>query len=169
MTPSDDVPHGSPGSRQGLAGLLHEDTTIVGLECADALQAIEALGKLLKDQGFVEDGYVEDVIARERTFPTGLPSDPYPVALPHADPDHVVRTGLALAILKEPVAFAEMGSDGSRSVNVRIVLMMAIKEQKNQVELLRTIVQALQSPDMLAKLIAAKQPAEAVRTFKSIT
>lgn len=165
MTASEHAKRAAPGSQLRLADLLHEESTLVGLACRDAHQAIETLGELLKKQGYVEDGFVEDVLTREKTFPTGLPTDPFPVALPHADPDHVVRTGLALGILNAPVTFVEMGSDGSKTLDVQIVLMMAIKEQEKQVDLLRRIVQTLQSPDKLARMIAAETPAQAVRAF----
>src|SRR5699024_7589684 len=41
---------------------------------------------------------------------------------PHADPQHVVVPGLALATLARPVPFGEMGAVGG-SVDVRLVAM----------------------------------------------
>src|SRR6218665_1796555 len=55
--------------------------------------------------GYVRPRFGDGVAERERTFPTGLKMQGGGnVALPHTDPCHVLKAGVALATLKESVA-----------------------------------------------------------------
>lgn len=150
-----------------LVDLLHEETIAVGLDVAGAEDIIRQLAGLLLEQGCVEDGFAQDVIDREKTYPTGLPTRPIAVALPHADPDHVKKTSLALGVLRNPVPFGEMGSDGSTAVQAQIVILMAIKEREKQVKMLQAIARVFQSPAVLESLAATHHRKEALQVLRS--
>ena len=150
-----------------LVDLLREEMIAVGLDCTNAEDVIRQLASLLIERDCVEDGFAEDVIDREKVYPTGLPTRPVAVALPHADPDHVKKTSLALGVLRSPVAFGEMGSDGSTTVQAKIVILMAIKEREKQVKMLQAIARVFQSPDVLASLAATHHRQEALQVLLS--
>jgi len=63
--------------------------------------------------GYVSEEFAEDVWEREKIFPTGLPTQPFGVAIPHADPDHVKQSAVCLGILNSPVFFNQMGMESS--------------------------------------------------------
>lgn len=143
-----------------LSGLLHEATIVTGLTCRTAEEAIRALAALLVAGGSAEPGFADDVWAREQVYPTGLPTEPVKVALPHADPDHVLHTAIGVAVLAQPVPFGEMGTDGSVPLPVEILFMLAIKEREKQVEMLRTVAEMIQAPELLQSLKRATSPHE---------
>jgi PTS system galactitol-specific IIA component len=82
---------------------------------------IKLLGNALIKNGFAKDGLVKDVLARERKFPTGMNTE-IPIAIPHAGPEFTIKKGLAIATLKYPVKFREMGNP-EKVLDVRIVIM----------------------------------------------
>jgi len=141
-----------------LDGLLSERTIATGLVCQGAEEAIRALAALLVAEGCVAPAFADDVWAREQVYPTGLPTEPVRVALPHADPDHVLRTAIAVAVLAQPVAFGEMGSDGSSTLPVEILFMLAIKEREKQVGMICAVAETIQSPQLLQGLMRAAGP-----------
>lgn len=121
-----------------------------GFEAKDAAAAVQHLADVLERAGHVAEGYAAAVVEREATFPTGLPTEP-PVALPHADPDHVIRSAMAVGILRAPVAFHEMGNP-EHTLQVRIVFLLAVREKEEAAGLLRELALAFRDHARLARL-----------------
>ncbi|MDA4633637.1 PTS sugar transporter subunit IIA, partial [Escherichia coli] len=69
------------------------------------------------------------VLAREAALPTGLPLGlDNNVAIPHTDPEHVLKPGLAMATLCRPVAFCNM-EDPEEKLQVSVVFLMALNDK----------------------------------------
>ena len=85
--------------QRNLIDLIHENTTITHLTAENHEQVIRALVDKLHEHGLVELEFANDVLAREETFPTGLPTEPHAVAIPHADPQHVRESAVGVAVL----------------------------------------------------------------------
>src|SRR5438105_775240 len=100
------------------------------LEGSTAEAAIRALAQALAAQGHVRSTFEAAAVTRERRSPTGLPFPGAAVALPHAEPEHVVSPALAVATLAKPVKFRQMG-DPKTQLDVSLVVMPALtaKEQ----------------------------------------
>ncbi|KXG74652.1 Transcriptional regulator ManR [Fervidicola ferrireducens] len=131
--------------------LLNEDLIETELEAKNKEEVLEVLAKLLIVKGYVKDSYLKAILEREKVFPTGLPTDGVGVAIPHADIDHVLTSGIALAVLKSPVKFNVMGNP-TEEVDVRLVFMLAINEPKMQVNLLKNLISLFQDKNLLIKL-----------------
>lgn len=117
----------------------------------DAL--IRQLAKPLVTDGQVVDDFADHVLAREETFPTGLPTEPVGVAIPHTDHRHVRRNAIGLGILPEPVNFADMGG-GPEPVPVRVVFLLALGESNKQLNVLGWITDLIQDGDFMQELLA---------------
>jgi PTS system galactitol-specific IIA component len=129
-------------------------------------EAIKLLGGMMADEGFVEDLYWQDVYAREQKYPTGLPTQPFPIAIPHADPDRVIKGGIAVAVFNTPVKFRIMGSNEPDELNVSLVFMLALKDFKQQPAVIRDLLTLIQSKSRLTEIYQAKTPQE---IFTAIT
>lgn len=149
-----------------LKDLLQEDHILIGIEAADAQDAIKQLTAPLAASGHVEALFADDTWQRELTFPTGLPTQPLAVAIPHADPDHVNRSAVCIGVLKSPVLFGQMGTDGSTRLEVRLLFMLAIKEKEKQVDMIRQLITLIQSGDVLTGLANAASSAEAMSQIR---
>lgn len=119
----------------------------------NAEQALAYLGNQLVATGAVKDSYVKAVIDREAIFPTGLQFEDYGVAIPHTDSEHVNHTQLALMTLTEPVSFTQMATN-DQPVSVRLIIMLAIKDSHEQVDMLQKLITLLQNPDVVHDLLA---------------
>ena len=86
------------------------------------------------------------------------------IAIPHTDVSHVNKKGIAIATLKQPVEFVEMGTD-DEYVNAQVIFMLAVDE-KGHLELLQAILAVLQDQEVLKKLIKAKDAKEIIEIIK---
>lgn len=141
-----------------LLDLIQPENILLNLDVTDGAGVVEALTEAMETTGFVERMYAQDVLEREKVFPTGLPTEPIAVAIPHADPDHIHRSAVGIAMLAKPVAFGLMGTDGTEEVAAQVVFLLAIKEREKQVEMLQQLIQLIQSGEVLQEMMEAATP-----------
>jgi len=151
-----------------LIDLLKPEHILVGMDVSDAYSAIQELTEALVQSRHVTPEFADDVWEREQTFPTGLPTQPLAVAIPHADPDHVNRSAVCLGVTKSPVQFAQMGTDGSLILDTRIIFLLAIKEREKQVQMIQQLVNLIQNPGLLEELVKASSTGQALAQIHEI-
>lgn len=150
-----------------LLELLRPNHIRLHLQAADGFDAVRLLTEPLVESGHAEPAFAEDVWAREETFPTGLPTQPHAVAIPHADPDHVHQSAVCFGTLTAPVSFAQMGTDGSTTLAVQVIILLAIKEREKQAELIQQVVKLIQDGDLLTELLKAEDVDQAYQLIQS--
>lgn len=144
-----------------LTEYLVPDGLFLGQTAANANEVIGLLADHLEKTRTVRDSYGPAVLAREAIMPTGLPlNDSIAVAVPHTDPEHVLDSGIAVAILKRPVSFGSM-DDPDKTLPVRIVFALALRSKDEQLEMLLAVGKLLQDAERLQKLAAANTVDEA--------
>jgi len=122
--------------------VLSKELILVDLEATTAEQAIRALAETMQAKGYVKDTFVNAVLQREATYPTGMPTE-VPVGMPHTDVEHCLKPGIGLGILKNPVTFQAMG-DPSQSVSVHLVFLLSVVNPASQVKLLHKLIDFFQ-------------------------
>lgn len=116
-------------------------------------EALTFLSQQLTQKGYVTEEFTDAIISREAIFPTGLQFEHYGVAIPHTDSDYVRETKIAIMTLKEPVSFIQMATE-DQAVDVRVIIMLAIKEAHAQLDMLQRIIGFLQDPERVSKLLS---------------
>jgi galactitol PTS system EIIA component len=138
---------------------IDENIILVKESVKDKEEIIRKLGGLLLSNGFVKDTYTQAVYDRELVYPTGLKARVTGVAVPHTDTIHVNKPAVAIATLKNPIIFNGMGAPETE-VSVDIVLMLAIHDPKQVVNVLRKVIFVIEDDEALIKLQAAKTKKE---------
>lgn len=131
--------------------MLCEELIELGVDVSNAGDAISLLTKGLLKVGYVHDTFCQAVLEREESFPTGLPTSLYGVAIPHTDPEHVLHTGMAVGILQNPVEFRVMGSS-DQIVNVEVILLLAIQQPDQHIHILTKLMELFQTEETLQQL-----------------
>jgi len=145
--------------------LLVPSAVYIQLDAPDSKTVIETLASRLFEAGFVHASFAQAALDRESRMPTGLPlGGKYNAAIPHTDIEHVIKPGLALATLKNPVNFQNMIEPES-SVPVQLVILMALEQAKTQVEMLQEIAGVLQDEIIIEKLIKAVEIPQIYEAF----
>ena len=146
--------------------ILSPQAMCLGVSAQSSDEVITLLGERLIAMGKVKADYIEALIDRERTMPTGLPLGAINVAVPHSDPAHFVAPAVALATLTKPVSFASM-DDPDEQLPVQIVIALALNDKDAQIEMLQAVAGFIQSPSPLAALVSARTPDEAFAALPS--
>jgi galactitol PTS system EIIA component len=145
---------------------IREDLVLLDYNAAGRDDVLRALANLLFISGATKETYCQAMLDREMLYPTGLPTEGIKVALPHADAEYVNFSALAIATLRNPVKFQEMGGEPDSLLDVEIILMLANADPHEQVETLRTLVDFFDEPSALESLKGAETPAELVALLR---
>ena len=146
--------------------IISEDLIELGITETKKEDVIRVLADKLKAKGYVKDGYYENVIKREETFPTGLPTV-IPVALCHTEAKYVNQSAMAVGTLVHPVEFHEMGTP-ERDIKAEIVFLLALKDPKDQISYLKKMVTVFKSKETLETIRDAADPKALADFLKDI-
>ncbi len=123
------------------------DTVETELDCKEV---INYLGDLLLKKNYIKKEYIADVINREESFPTGLELKNMGIAIPHANPDNVLKNGIAILKLKNSVKFSNMETEND--VYVNMAFMLALKNPNDHLKMLQSLFIMFQQEDVMEEL-----------------
>ena len=144
---------------------LNESLMILGMEADSCADIFEQLGGVLTSEGYTKDSYVEALAAREKEYPTGLDIDGIGVAIPHTAVTHVNKAATAVAVLKRPVTFIQMGTD-DEEVAVRLVFMLSVVDPNAHIDELQKILAIIQDTDVLEQLLQADDAKKVIEIIR---
>lgn len=144
---------------------LQEDLVVMDLEAESSEEVFRKLGGKLIEAGYCKESYVEALINREKDFPTGINMGEIGIAMPHTDREHVNKSGIAIARLKNPVKFFQMGTLDVE-VQARIIFMLAVEDPDAHLIFLQRIIILLQDETVLQRILSAKDKQEIITMIK---
>jgi PTS system galactitol-specific IIA component len=134
--------------------MLSADLCIAGLMAESSEDVVKALAQKLLAGGHVRASFEAAVVLREKRSPTGLPFPGQGVAMPHAEPEHVLHSAIAVASLAKPVSFRQMGAPGTK-LHVSLVIMPALTAKEQAAGELARLVTLLQDEALRSALSRA--------------
>lgn len=134
--------------------MIYKELIQLDWEVSDQTEFFDKMAAKLVELGFVKETFVDAIKTREAKFPTALAVEPYPVAIPHADPEHIIKPFIAATRLKNPVKWCEMAANDNQH-DVRFIFMLGFKRSDEHVELLQVLVANFQKPELMDKLVNA--------------
>ncbi len=118
---------------------VFEELVFLDVEASSTEDLFTSIVPEFENMGYVNDEYLEALLEREKVFPTGLPTVPYCVAIPHTDSKYVLKSGIGVVKPKETIRFKEMGSvDGE--VDAKYVFFLIIENGSDHIESLQTLI-----------------------------
>ena len=144
---------------------LNEELVFRNVQAKTDSEVLAFLASEMYKKNYVKEEYIQAIQEREKEYPTGLPSTPPGIAIPHANYEMVNKTTLAIATLKDPVLFHNM-EDNNEQLPIQIVIMMAIGEPHGQVEMLQKIVGIIQDEPLRQEMIRAGNDTELLELLK---
>lgn len=142
-----------------------ESLIILDLHADNNQVAIQKMARNLVDNNCVYPSYVNAIWQREQKYSTGLPGTDFSVAIPHADPEHVIKDSISIAVLNKPIIFKMMGSNDI-DLETEMIFMLAIKNGENQIALLQALMELFQHENALNQLRNASNKTEMMKLFK---
>ena len=144
---------------------LNEELVFRNVQAKTDSEVLAFLASEMYKKNYVKEEYIQAIQEREKEYPTGLPSTPPGIAIPHANYEMVNKTTLAIATLKDPVLFHNM-ENNNEQLPIQIVIMMAIGEPHGQVEMLQKIVGIIQDEPLRQEMIRAGNDTELLELIK---
>ena len=144
---------------------LNEELVFRNVQAKSDSEVLAFLASEMYKKNYVKEEYIQAIQEREKEYPTGLPSTPPGIAIPHANYEMVNKTTLAIATLKDPVLFHNM-ENNNEQLPIQIVIMMAIGEPHGQVEMLQKIVGIIQDEPLRQEMIRAGNDTELLELLK---
>ncbi len=144
---------------------LNEELVFRNVQAKTDSEVLAFLASEMYKKNYVKEEYIQAIQEREKEYPTGLPSTPPGIAIPHANYEMVNKTTLAIATLKDPVLFHNM-ENNNEQLPIQIVIMMAIGEPHGQVEMLQKIVGIIQDESLRQEMIRAGNDTELLELLK---
>ncbi|MDR1677262.1 MAG: PTS sugar transporter subunit IIA [Deltaproteobacteria bacterium] len=136
---------------------LTPDLVKVGLEVSSQEELLQTMGHILIQGGYCHPTFIEALIKREAESPTGLDLNGFGLAIPHTVPEHVIKSGLAFASLKNPIRFTLMGTD-DEFIEVKLICVLAIDNANAHMDRLEALLGLLRDKQTLAALAEAESP-----------
>ncbi|UDN59781.1 PTS sugar transporter subunit IIA [Clostridioides sp. ES-S-0010-02] len=146
---------------------MNVDLISLGLEANDYESIIRELGNKMYQKKYVKNTYINAVLKREKTLPTGLNIGEMCVAIPHTDSQHVNESNVAVGILKNPVKFNSM-IDPTDKLDVELVFLLAVKNPDSQVKLLKDLMSVFQNIKLLRDIKNASTKEEVAELLNFI-
>jgi galactitol PTS system EIIA component len=134
--------------------LVREDLILDDFLPGSREEALERMAGILVERGFCKPEFVQAILDREAAHPSALPMSGLKIAIPHTDAEHVNRSALLFARLREPLEFRSMG-DPEEKLQVAMISMFALKEKKLIGDLLETLLTVYQQEAVLDSLYRA--------------
>lgn len=114
---------------------------------------------ILKKNGYVKDSFLVAIKQRENEFPTALPTEPYVVALPHTDIEHIIKPFISVTRVAQTVKWCEMANNDC-VLDAKFIFLLGFVEKNGHVGLLQTLMGCFSEGYLLDDLYQAKTKAE---------
>lgn len=146
---------------------LQEQFIFINLEAEKDTDVFAAVGGTLAAKGYAKESYVKALGDREKEYPTGLDIDGFGAAIPHTDISHTNKTAIAVATLKHPVTFHQMGGDENDTVDVSVVFMLCVNDPHGYISQLQRVINIIQDKSVLEQLKQAETKQEIIAAIKA--
>ena len=148
-----------------LGDLITKNLILLGVEAGTKEEALRQTSGLLQSQGYVKETFYSALLEREAEYPTGLALPACDIAIPHVTPEHVNRSGIAVAVLKHAVKFRRVDDP---EAEVRIIFNIALDRDGKQVEVLQKLMEFISDEAVLANMLRALSADEIIQLVRKV-
>ncbi|WP_152655831.1 PTS sugar transporter subunit IIA [Oceanobacillus sp. CFH 90083] len=131
--------------------IISEDAVFTNLEASDKEEALKFMSQAFSENGYVNEGYYESILEREKHAPTGIEAYDFGIAIPHTDPKFVNNDSLGVAVLKEPVIFNSM-INAKETIEVKVIFLLGLSKSTKHLNILRQIMDLIKEEGVLKKI-----------------
>lgn len=146
--------------------LFTPELVFFDFEASDRVDFFTKMSQILMDKGYVKESWLDAIMTREKNYPTGLAFEHISVALPHVDPEHLVKPYIAVIKPKEPVIFEGMAGIGGDIPAELIVNLGLLAHAEGQVAVLQALMGVFMEEETVADIRAQTTPEGMVETMK---
>ena len=139
--------------------LFRPELVFFDFEATDEWDFFKKMSDTLKERGYVRDSWHDAICAREKSFPTGLQFEKIGVAIPHVDPENIVKPYIAIIKPKAPIDFAPMADMVDHPVHTELIINLGLlAHAEDQVAVLQAMMGIFMDEEATAEIMAQDTP-----------
>ena len=139
--------------------LFRPELVFFDFEATDEWDFFAKMSDTLKEKGYVRDSWHDAICAREKSFPTGLQFEKIGVAIPHVDPENIVKPYIAIIKPKVPIDFAPMADMVDHPVHTELIINLGLlAHAEDQVAVLQAMMGIFMDEEATAEIMAQDTP-----------
>lgn len=139
--------------------LFRPELVFFDFEATDEWDFFAKMSDTLKERGYVRDSWHDAICAREKSFPTGLQFEKIGVAIPHVDPENIVKPYIAIIKPKAPIDFAPMADMVDHPVHTELIINLGLlAHAEDQVAVLQAMMGIFMDEEATAEIMAQDTP-----------
>lgn len=131
-----------------MSELIGPELVHIRIEVPNRDTLFTVMANRLQEEGRVESTFLQGLIDREVHYPTGLPVNGG-VAIPHTDPEHVLKDSISIATLATPVGFREMAGIDDTEIPVDVVFVLALGGSGQHLTMLQRVIKCIQDLEFM--------------------
>jgi len=130
---------------------------IIGYEISGTNResVLREMARYLESKGLVKPTYAQSVVDRENTYPTGIPSEPIAVAIPHSERGDVLKTAVLIGRKKGSGIIFRRIDDPDIEVNAEVIFMLAVDSNQGQLDTISKIMELIQDSKLIETITKA--------------
>lgn len=140
---------------ESINQIFFEDLILLDKNFQDTDQFFDFTFPILKNGGFVNQSFLHAIKQRESLFPTALPTDPYVVAMPHTDIEHIIKPFIFFTRVKETIPWCEMANN-DHVLQANFIFLLGFTQKNGHIDLLQTLMSSFVNSCFLEALYQAK-------------
>ena len=148
--------------------LFKPELVFFDFEAADRFDFFKQMEASLKEMGYIKDSWYDAIVEREKNFATGLQFETIAVALPHVDPEHLIKPYIAVIKPKKPIVFEGMAGIGGEIPAELIVNLGLTDHAEGQVAVLQALMGVFLEADAVKDIMAQDAPEGMVATMRRL-
>ena len=139
--------------------LFRPELVFFDFEATDEWDFFKKMSDTLKEKGYVRDSWHDAICAREKSFPTGLQFEKIGIAIPHVDPENIVKPYIAIIKPKSPIDFAPMADMVDHPVHTELIINLGLlAHAEDQVAVLQAMMGIFMDEEATAEIMAQDTP-----------
>ena len=139
--------------------LFRPELVFFDFEATDEWDFFKKMSDTLKEKGYVRDSWHDAICAREKSFPTGLQFEKIGIAIPHVDPENIVKPYIAIIKPKAPIDFAPMADIVDHPVHTELIINLGLlAHAEDQVAVLQAMMGIFMDEEATAEIMAQDTP-----------
>jgi galactitol PTS system EIIA component len=135
--------------------MFFEDLILLDKDFQNTNQFFDFTFPILKSGGYVNHSFLDAIKQRESSFPTALPTEPYVVAMPHTDVEHVIRPFIFFTRSKGTIPWREMANN-DHLLKANFVFLLGFNQKDGHIDLLQKLMSCFVNSRFLEELYHAK-------------
>ena len=135
--------------------LFRPELVFFDFEATDEWDFFKQMQRKLQYMGYVKEGWYDAITQREKSFPTGLQFEKIGIAIPHVDPENIVKPYIAVIKPKTTIDFAPMADMVDHPVHTELIINLGLlAHAEDQVAVLQAMMGIFMDEEATADIMS---------------